>query len=199
MSLDNGGELLGVQFNISCPDGEGYDESHLYRIRGGKLETLPELAKSKISLEDIDDDKLLDAMRTDLVHTEYPACNSMNGTFDYVFSFAMHTLPDGTLSMVDAVAKKRAKDRCPQKPKSIIPADRSPQQALENVMCARLYGATAETLRVEVDAFCKGVDTTCKCKEKNCCEDELGCRDALCGTTRAARDVIAMPLPLTLK
>ena len=198
MSLGNGGELLGVQFNVSCPDGEGYDETHLYRIEKGKLETLPELAKVKYSLEDIDGDKLLDAMRTDLLAVEYPVCHSLNGTSDYVFPLAMHTLADGTLSMVDTVAKDHSRKTCPQKPKSIIPADRKPERALENLACARLYGASADALRVEVDGFCKGIDTTCKCKEKNCCDDELSCRDALCGATKAARELIAKPLPVTL-
>jgi hypothetical protein len=198
MTINDGDELLATQFNVSCPDGEGYDENHLYRIHGGKLETLPELTKTKFSLEDIDGDKLLDALRTDILKVEYSVCHSMNGTFDYVFPLAMHTLPDGTLSMVDAVAKENAKKRCAQKPPAIIPKDRSPQQALDNLVCARLYGATTDALRVEVDGFCKGIDTTCKCKEKDCCEDEIACRDALCGTTKAAREIIAKPLPFTL-
>lgn len=198
MSLGNGGELLGIQFNVSCPDGEGYDENSLYRINKGKLETIPELAKATFSLEDIDGDKLLDVMRTDLLAVEYPVCHSMNGTFDYIFPLATHTLPDGTLSMVDTTVKDQLRKRCPQKPKSIIAADRSPERALENLTCARLYGASADALRAEVQSFCKGINTTCKCKEKNCCDDELACRDALCGAAKAAGELIAKPLPVTL-
>jgi hypothetical protein len=65
---------------------------------------------------------------------------------DYGPPVLLHSLPDGTFSLDDAVARGWARAQCPTKP----------TKPLENVPCARIWGATEDEIVEEATRFWKG-------------------------------------------
>lgn len=101
-------------------------------------------------------------------------------------SFLAHTLPDGSFSMTDAVAEAHAKNQCPSRPEKLIVMDRKrpvqgEERSLRNVVCARVWGASAEEARSAADAQCR--------KRRGACTDQF---------RKQLKDWVARKPPLTL-
>jgi hypothetical protein len=85
------------------------------------------------------------------------SCSS-NPRTDYGPPLLAHSLRDGTFSSDDAVARSFARRACPFKPTSLLDAPtaahRSDDHALDNVVCARLWGVSEPDVLKSIKAEC---------------------------------------------
>ena len=95
-------------------------------------------------------------------------CGSGDGYSVYGPALLVHSLPDGTFSLVDAQAMLFAKRECAVKPSPVIliVQDFQPEmvdfpRSAKNVACARLWGADEQTLRAEIALRCYVLNENC--------------------------------------
>lgn len=154
----------------------GSETTYFVTFRGGRVEPYaPGKGLEAREARDVDGDG-----RPDLV-TFAPYIGIGDGSqsgFTYRLrgpELLAHSLPNGDFSRNDAAARAFAKTKCPAKPKVIVPRSKDPSaphdgEVVENIVCARIWGAKAASLVGEIKKNCRAEDKLFdeKAKGQNC-------------------------------
>lgn len=162
----------GVQAEEFDFDGDGEEELILvegaptiWTSQGGKVSPYsPSKGLSFVRLVDADGDKRPDL----LLANPYDAsadllrCGKWGGHpvlgFFVETSLIAHALPDGTFTTDDALTQRLAKTLCPSRPSPIVMRNGGKFDhgwIRDNVVCARLWGASADEVVSELERDCK--------------------------------------------
>lgn len=108
-----------------------------------------------IDVEDVDADGRLDVL-TSGAYARVEAASAIGSTYEAVGGiFVAHALPDGGLVQDDAIAKVRLKKTCPKRqPIALSPDWVQPVDAVQQIVCARAWGASEADVMKELRPRC---------------------------------------------
>lgn len=142
----------------SNTDEEHSENRSVIRAKGGKIEPYPHTDKEIIrELKDVDGDGRMDLILQSPFHVEGPC--GLDGQQFYGPAVLAHTLPDGTFSRDDAVARAFVREQCagdPTRPLLVFSSPGTPDQWLDgdasvwNIACASFWGLSPELLQSRI-------------------------------------------------
>ena len=143
----------------AADEGPDRHATEAWTFHDGKIIPYAPLARVDIlRVEDLDADG-----RPDLIGPgPYSRVEAMSGIgVSYPIAppiLALHSLPGGTFSPSDTVARAFGRTHCPSKPALDFDERLFPEAVAEAVICARIWGATAADIRAAWEKICSGAD-----------------------------------------
>jgi hypothetical protein len=180
-------------------DGDGEDElllpfdpSTILTFKDGKVTPYAAAAgRSFVGLVDADRDGRPDLLLNNPYASDaaFVSCGKRYGhpvlNFHVETSLIAHALPDGTFTADDDLTRRVAKTLCPEKPAKVVVKGGDGKLhngwIRNNIVCARLWGATADAVIAELERDCKW-------PQEDECEALFDARDNLLTDTCAGHD-----------
>jgi hypothetical protein len=149
--LDGDGDPEAFVFGGSADEGPDETWFELLTFKNGRIESYAPAKGIEIAdVQDVDGDGRFDLLSPG-PYNRVTQASALGGTFPaFGGALVMHTLPDGTFSATDAVAKDFLKKECPlQKPPL------GPESTFNDILCARAWGASEADVMKALNARCK--------------------------------------------
>jgi hypothetical protein len=150
--------VAGVPPDVGADEWQGYEWHEAWTFRGGSWKKYAPLANAHFSkVEDVDHDGRPD-VRTRGGYDAFAVISGMPTPESIIEPvFVLHSLPNGTFSANDSIAKKAANDACANArhfPFSGPGHDLDGRDAL-TIACARIHGQSAVDVVKKLSATCK--------------------------------------------
>ena len=151
--------VSGIDPGAGGGEWQGFDWHEAWTFRSGAWKKYPPLASAHFSkIEDVDHDGRPD-LRTRGAYEPFLAISGLGGSQDRIVNpiFVLHSLPNGSFSAIDSIAKKAANDACAAArpfPFSKSGQDLDQVDAL-TLACVRMQGASQDDTLKKLSTSCK--------------------------------------------